>query len=79
MGSQARSQAFMRRARGEGWPRQGDRNAGKDTWRAGSPPKIPLPPRLPHLARAAPVRVEKGDIVQSQDDLVGARDHLDVK
>ena len=34
---------------------------------------------LSHLSRAAPMRVEKGDIVQSQDDLVGARDHLDVK
>ena len=25
------------------------------------------------------MRVEEGDVIQSQDDLVGARDHLDVK
>ena len=24
------------------------------------------------------MRVEEGDVIQSQDDLVGARDHLDV-
>lgn len=38
-----------------------------------------MAPYLPYLLRAAPWRVEEGDVVQSQDNLVGARDHLDVK
>lgn len=68
--NQGRKQAFPGGGWGEGWPRQGSRYTG-NTWRPGS--------LLSHLSGAAPMRVEKGDIVQSQDDLVGARDHLDVK
>lgn len=45
--------------------------AGEDSWL--------LAPHLPHLSRVAPMRVEEGDVVQSQDDLIGAGDHLDVK